>query len=138
MINPNATKDEQEIAFRYITFDYFTDKGLESLETDIQKRQTEGKYYIPPQMNYYSPSSEYGQKAQAIFDKYDNVYKYNAESDSLLDGKPEAQYNTQDYYGEVTNVLQEVFSKKGSDLQGLLDKSAKVVQEKFFDSIKVE
>lgn len=138
VINPNATKDEQEIAFRYITFDYFTDKGLESLETDIQKRQTEGKYYIPPQMNYYSPSSEYGQKAQAIFDKYDNVYKYNAESDSLLDGKPEAQYNTQDYYGEVTNVLQEVFSKKGSDLQGLLDKSAKVVQEKYFDSIKVE
>lgn len=138
VINPNASKDEQEIAFRYVTFDYFTDKGLESLENDIKKRQEEGKFFIPPQLNYFGSDSEYGQKAKAIFDKYDNVYKYAAESDSLLDGKAEAQYNTQDYYGEVTNVLQEVFSKKGADLQKLLDNSAKLVQEKFYDPIKVE
>lgn len=138
VINPNATKDEQEIAFRYITFDYFSDKGLESLEADIQARQTEGKYYIPAQLNYYSNDSEYGQKAKAVFDKYDNVYKYAPESDALLDGKPEAQYNTQDYYGEMTNVLQEVFSKEGADLQGLLDSAAKLVQEKYYDAIVVE
>lgn len=138
IINPNATKDEQEMAFRYITFDYFSDTGLESLEKDIQARQAEGKYYIPPHINYYSADSEYGKKAQAIFDKYDNVYKYNDESNSLLDGKPEAQYNTQDYYATMTNVLQEVFSKKGADLQGQLDSAAKLVQEKFYDTIKVE
>ncbi|MUT68778.1 ABC transporter substrate-binding protein [Paenibacillus sp. NEAU-GSW1] len=138
IINPNATIDEQEMAFRYITFDYFSDKGLESLEKDIQARKAEGKYFIPPHINYFSPDSEYGQKMQAIFDKYDNVYKYNDESNSLLDGKPEAQYNTQDYYGAMANVIQEVFSKKGADLQAQLDAAAKLVQEKFFDTIKVE
>ncbi|WP_168121074.1 extracellular solute-binding protein [Paenibacillus sp. HB172176] len=138
VINPNASKDEQEMAFRYITFDYFSDKGLESLEADIQSRKTEGKYYIPPQMNYYSSDSEYGQKAQAVFDKYDNVYKYSAESDALLDGKPEAQYNTQDYYAEMTNIIQEVFSNKSTDLKAGLEKTAKTVQEKYFDEINVE
>ncbi|MFX3634349.1 MAG: ABC transporter substrate-binding protein [Candidatus Pristimantibacillus sp.] len=138
IVNPNATKDEQEMAFRYITFDYFSDTGLESLEKDIQARKADGKFYIPPHINYYSDDSEYGKKAQAIFDKYDNVYKYNAESNSLLDGKPEAQYNTQDYYATMTNVLQEVFSKKGTNIQKQLDDAAKLVQEKYYDSIKVE
>ncbi|MGO4109272.1 ABC transporter substrate-binding protein [Paenibacillus sp. YAF4_2] len=136
VINPNATKDEQEMAFRYITFDYFTDDYLASLEKDIQARQTEGKFFIPPHINYFSPESEYGKRAQAIFDKYDNVYKYNAESNALLDGKPEAQYNTQEYYGSMTNVLQEVFSKKGTDLQGQLDAAANEMQTKYYDAIK--
>lgn len=138
VINPNATEEEREMAFRYITFDYFSDDWLTSIDKDIQARKAEGKYFIPPQMNYFSVDSEYGRKVQEIFDKYDNVYKYDPASTSLLDGKPEAQYNTQEYYGEMTNVIQEVFSKQGVDFKAKLDAAAKMMQEKYFDGIKVE
>ncbi|ANE48392.1 ABC transporter substrate-binding protein [Paenibacillus swuensis] len=137
VINPNATKDEQEMAFRYITFDYFSEDWLTSVEKDIQARKTEGKFFIPPHINYYSQDSEYGQKAEAIFAKYDNVYKYNAESNSLGDAKPEAQYNTQEYYAAMTNVIQKIFSKKGVDFKAELDAAAKEVQEKHYNVIKV-
>lgn len=110
---------------------------MKSLEENIQKFKAEGKYYIPPHMSYYKPDSEYGKKVEAILAKYDNVYKYSAESNALLDGKAEAQYNTQDYYSTMTNVIQEVFSKKGSNLKELLDNAAKQVQEKYFDTIQV-
>ncbi|WP_127533870.1 ABC transporter substrate-binding protein [Paenibacillus kobensis] len=138
VINPNASKEEQEMAFRYITFDYFTDDWLVSVEKDIQARKAEGKYFIPPQMNYFKEDSDYGKKANAIFNKYDNVYKYAAESNALLDGQPEAQYNTQDYYAEMTNVVQQVFSKKGVDHKAKLDEAAKIMQEKFYDKIEVK
>ena len=138
VINPNATKEEQEMAFRYATFDYFSDKGLESLEANIQARKAENKYYIPPVIEYFNMDSPYGQKVKAVYDKYDNVYQYDANALSLLDGKPEAQFNTQDYYATMTNVIQEVFSKKDADLKALLDDAAKDVQTKFFDTIKVQ
>ncbi|PWW01153.1 carbohydrate ABC transporter substrate-binding protein (CUT1 family) [Paenibacillus cellulosilyticus] len=138
VINPNASKAEQEAAFRYITFDYFSDDWLASVEKDIQARKAENKYFIPPQMNYFREDSDYGQKVQAIFDKYDNVYKYAPESNALLDGQPEAQYNTQEYYAEMTNVVQQVFSKKGVDLKAKLDEAAKVMQDKYFSKIEVK
>ncbi|MCC3376150.1 ABC transporter substrate-binding protein [Cohnella sp. REN36] len=138
VVNPNATKDEQAIAFYYATFDYFSDKGLESLETNIQARKKDGKFYVPQMLNYYKDDSEYGQKAKALFAKYDNVYQYDANAVALLDGKPEAQFNTQDYYATMTNVVQEVFSKKGTDAKAQLDAAAKTVQTKFYDSIKVQ
>ncbi|MFF2909866.1 ABC transporter substrate-binding protein [Paenibacillus sp. NPDC057934] len=138
VINPNATKDEQEMAFRYITFDYFSDKGLEALDLVLQQRTQDGKYFIPPLLDYYSADSEFGKKTKAVYDKYNNVYQYNPEIMNLVDGKPEAQYNTQDYYATVSNVIQELFSKKGTDSKAQLDAAAKTVQEKFFDGIKVE
>ncbi|BBI34893.1 extracellular solute-binding protein [Cohnella abietis] len=138
VINPNATKDEQELAFRYATFDYFSDKGLASAEESIKARKAENKFLVPQIIYYYKDDSEYGQKVKAVYDKYDNVYQYDPKVIALLDGKPEAQYNTQDYYGAMTNVVQEVFSKKGVDLKAQLDAAAKIVQEKFYDSIKVE
>ena len=138
VINPNATKDEQEMAFRYATFDYFSDKGLEALETNIQARKGESKYYIPPVIEYFSMDSPFGQKVKAVYDKYDNVYQYDTNALNLLDGKPEAQYNTQDYYATMTNVIQEVFSKRDTDRKALLDAAAKLVQEKFFDQIQVQ
>jgi len=138
VINPNATKDEQEMAFRYATFDYFSDKGLEALEANIQARQGENKYYIPPVIEYFNMDSPFGQKVKAVYDKYDNVYQYDVNALNLLDGKPEAQYNTQDYYATMTNVIQEVFSKQDTDLQALLDAAAKLVQEKFFDQIQAQ
>lgn len=138
VINPNATPAEQKAAFDYITFDYFTDDYLDSLERDIQARQAEGKSFIPPQFNYFDSNSEYGQRAQVIFDKYDNVYKYDPESNRLLDGKPEAQYNTQDYYSVMTDVIQKVFSDKDVDLKHELDVAAEYMQVKFYDLIEIE
>ncbi|MBM7565962.1 ABC transporter substrate-binding protein [Paenibacillus sacheonensis] len=138
VINPNATKDEQEMAFRYATFDYFSDKGLESVEASIQQRKTDGKFFVPPVIQYFTDSSDYGQKVKAVYDKYDNVYQYSPEIMSLLDGKPEAQFNTQDYYAEMTLNVQSVFSKKDVDIKASLDNSAKKMQEKFYDNIKVQ
>ena len=138
VINPNASKDEQEMAFRYITFDYFSDKGLEALDAILQQRTTDGKFFIPPLLDYYSADSEFGKKTKAVYDKYNNVYQYSPDIMALLDGKPEAQYNTQDYYATMSNEIQELFSKKGTDSKTQLDRAAKIVQEKFFDTIKVE
>jgi len=138
VINPNASKEEQEAAFNYITFDYFSDKGLEALEADIQARKKDSKFFVPPLINYYAADSEYGKKVKAIYDKYDNVYQYNPDIMGVLDGKPEAQYNTQDYYATMTNVIQQVFSDKNTDLKAQLDTAAKLVQQKYFDPIKVQ
>ncbi|WP_027094051.1 ABC transporter substrate-binding protein [Cohnella thermotolerans] len=138
VINPNASKAEQKAAFDYITFDYFSDSYLQSLEKNIQDFKTKGQYYVPPHMDYYKPDSEYGKKVQDILAKYDNVYKYSEESNALLDGKPEAQFNTQDYYGTMTNVIQEVFSKKDTDSKKQLDNAAKLMQEKYYNNIKVQ
>lgn len=137
VINPNATKDEQAIAFHYATFDYFSDKGLESLERNIQDRQKENKFYVPAVYQYFKPDAEYGAKVTALFNKYDNVYQYGQETMKLMDdGKAESPYNTQDFYGAMTNVIQEVFSKKGVDMKTQLDNTAKFMQEKFYDSIQ--
>jgi hypothetical protein len=46
--------------------------------------------------------------------------------------------NTHDYYATITNVIQQVFSDKKTDLKAQLDHAAKLVQEKFFDQIKVQ
>ncbi|WHX49916.1 extracellular solute-binding protein [Paenibacillus woosongensis] len=136
VINPNATKDEQEMAFRYITFDYFTDEALKSVEDTIQARKAEGKYFVPTPLEYFSDDSEYAAKVKAIYEKYDNVYKYDPELFNLLEGKPEAQFGTQDYYATMSNVVQESFSKKGADSKKQLDAAAKFVQENYFDKIE--
>ncbi|TCZ76524.1 ABC transporter substrate-binding protein [Paenibacillus albiflavus] len=137
VVNPNASKDEQEIAFKYATFDYFSDKGLASLEENIQQRKKDNKYFVPQVIQYFNDNSEYGKKVAALYNKYDNVYQYDPKITTLWDGKPEAQFNTQDYYATMTNVVQEVFSKKDADPKAQLEAAAKLVQEKFFNQIKV-
>ncbi|WP_059042656.1 ABC transporter substrate-binding protein [Paenibacillus rubinfantis] len=138
VINPNATKDEQEMAFRYITFDYFTDDALKAVEDTINARKAEGKYYVPTPLEYFSEDSEYAGKVKAIYEKYDNVYEYDPQLFTLLEGKPEAQFGTQDYYATMSNVVQESFSKKGTDSKQQLDVAAKYVQENFFDKIQAQ
>jgi len=138
VINPKASKAEQEAAFNYITFDYFSDAYLTSLEKNIQDLKAKGQYLVPGQMEYFKDDSEFGKKVKAIQAKYDNVYKYDPESNKLLDGNPEAQYNTQDFYAAMTTVIQEVFSKKGGDSKSQLDAAAKLMQEKFYNGIKVQ
>jgi len=136
VINPNATKDEQEIAFYYATFDYFSDKGLESLERNILDRQKENKFYVPAVFQYFKPDAEYGKKVNELFQKHDNVYQYGEETMGLIDGKAESPYATQDFYGEMTNIIQEVFSKQGVDIKAQLDTKEKFVQEKYYDTIQ--
>lgn len=136
VINPNATQDEQKIAFYYATFDYFSDNGLESLERNIQERVNDNKYFVPAVLNYYKADSEYGQKETELFNKYDNVYQYAQETLELIDGKPESQYNTQDFYGTMTNVIQEVFSSENVNMQDQLNVAEQFVQEKFYDTIE--
>lgn len=138
VVNPNATKDEQEMAFRYITFDYFTDDALKAAEDTIKARQAEGKYYVPTPLEYFGDDSEYASKIKAIYDKYDNVYKYDPQLFTLLEGKPEAQFGTQDYYATMSNVVQESFSKKDTDSKKQLDIAAQYVQENFFDKIEAK
>jgi len=138
VINPNTTPAEQEAAFNYAVFDYFSDLGLESIERNIQERQKENAFFIPPILDYFQPDSEQGKKATAIYNKYDNVYKYDPEIMSLLDGKPEAQYSTQDYYAAMSNVIQEIFAKKNVDIKAELEAAAKLVQVEHFDKIEVE
>lgn len=138
VINPNATKDEQEMAFRYITFDYFSDGSLKAVEDTINARKAEGKYYVPTPLEYFKDDSEYAGKIQAIYDKYDNVYKYDPNLFSLLEGKPEAQFGTQDYYATMSNVVQESFSKKDTDSKKQLDVAAQYVQENYFDKIEAK
>lgn len=138
VINPNATKEEQEMAFRYITFDYFTDDALKSVEDTIQARKAEGKYYVPTPLEYFSEASDYAKKIQAIYEKYDNVYKYDSELFGLLEGKPEAQYGTQDFYATMSNVVQESFSKKDTDSKQQLDVAAQYVQQNYFDKIEAK
>lgn len=138
VVSPKATPEEQKAAFDYITFDYFADNYLTALEKDISDRKADGKFFVPALINYYTDDSEFGKKVEAVFAKFDNVYKYDPSVAALLDGKPEAQYNTQDYYATMTNVIQKVFTDKNTDLKKELDNAAKLVQEKFFDQIKVQ
>ncbi len=138
VINPNASKAEQEAAFLYATFDYFSDEAIASAEESIKARQAEGKFFIPPVIEYFKMDSAYGQKMKALYDKYENVYQYDQDVLNLLDGKPEAQFNTQDFYGAMTNVVQEVFSNKDVDLKAALDKASATVQETVFNTIKVD
>lgn len=137
VINPNATPDEQEIAFYYATFDYFSDEGLVSLEKNIQDRKNENKYYVPAVLQYFKADAEYGKKVIELFNKYDNVYQYGQETLGLIDGKPESQYNTQDFYGAMTNVIQEVFSKQGADIPALLSGAENDMQTNFYNNIDV-
>ncbi|MNW54197.1 hypothetical protein D3C74_317900 [compost metagenome] len=109
---------------------------MKSVEDTINARKAEGKYYVPTPLEYFSEDSDYAGKVKAIYDKYDNVYKYDPQLFSLLEGKPEAQFGTQDYYATMSNVVQESFSKKGTDSKKQLDVAAKYVQENFFDKIQ--
>ncbi|NOJ71792.1 ABC transporter substrate-binding protein [Paenibacillus alvei] len=138
VINPKATKEEQEMAFRYATFDYFTDTGLLSIEASIQQRRKDQKYFVPPVIEYFTPDSTYAEKVKAIYEKYDNVYQYPSATMELMEGKLETQFNTQEYYATMTSVVQDIFSRKDADPKTVLEEAAQLVQERFYNQMKVE
>lgn len=137
VINPNATKEEQEAAFLYATFDMFTDQSLEALDAEIAGREQDGQYYIPPLISYFKDDSEYGRRVKSIYARHANVYTYDEEASRLFDGKVEGQYNTQEYYGAVTTMVQEVFADPEANLNQVLQKTAKTVQSLYFDRVTV-
>lgn len=65
--------------------------------------------------------------------QHDNVYKYDPQLFSLLEGRPERNSGPQDYYATMSNVVQESFSKKVTDSKQQLGVAAQYVQENFFD-----
>ncbi|TYP69796.1 ABC transporter substrate-binding protein [Paenibacillus methanolicus] len=137
VINPNATPEEQETAFRYATFDMFTEQSLEALDAEIAKREQDGQFYIAPFIPYYKDDSEYGRRVKSIYERHANVYAYDDEASRLFDGKVEVQYNTQQYYGAVTSMVQAVFADPEANLNQLLQETAKTVQSLYFDRVNV-
>ncbi|WP_162462968.1 ABC transporter substrate-binding protein [Paenibacillus psychroresistens] len=135
VFNAKATPDELEAAFLYETFDLFKPEGISSREKDIEARKATNKFFIPSPLEYFNPDSDYGKEMKAMYDKHDNVYQYSAELMSLAVGKPEAQFNGQDFYAEAAKAVQGVFKDKNADSKALLDSAAKALQVKL-DAIK--
>ncbi|WP_241243124.1 ABC transporter substrate-binding protein [Paenibacillus whitsoniae] len=138
VINPKSDKDQQQMAFKWIVDEYFTDDFLKSTQKEIEDRKTKNRVYIPQPINYWKDSSDFGKKYTDLLAKYDNVFKYDPQLLALWDGKPEAQYEAQKFYTEMANVIQKVFTTKDVDLKKLLTDTSTKVQTEVFDKVKVE
>ncbi|MDG0791355.1 ABC transporter substrate-binding protein [Cohnella ginsengisoli] len=139
IVNPQETPDVQKAAFDYITNDYFTDSGVESLRMDLESRKSKNQVRVPNVANYYTQDSEYGKKMQAVYDAYpETVYKYDDRVYELAKGKTEPSYNGQDYYAALTNVMQEVLTDKNADVKKLLDAAATKFDSDFLSKITLE
>ncbi|MBC8017309.1 MAG: sugar ABC transporter substrate-binding protein [Verrucomicrobia bacterium] len=138
VINPKASPEEQKTAFDWITSEYYTDEFLNAIDSEITTRKTENKIYVPQTIFYWTPESEFGMKFTDMMAKHDNVFTYDPALLSLLDGKPEGQYEAQQTYAEMATVVQKVFTTKNLDLKKTLDDAAKKIQTEVYDKIKVE
>ncbi|MFD2331625.1 ABC transporter substrate-binding protein [Cohnella sp. GCM10020058] len=138
VINANATAEQQQAAFDWITFDYFSDQGIKAQEALVKQQKDEGKFFVQGQLSYYRSDSDYAKKIDAIYAKYDNVWKYDPQFYHYAVGKPEAQYEAQAYYGAMTVAIQSVLSSKDADTQKLLDEAASKVQSENFDKVAVQ
>ncbi|SFL21101.1 ABC-type glycerol-3-phosphate transport system, substrate-binding protein [Paenibacillus sp. 1_12] len=138
VINPKADKQTQQIAFKWITDEYFTDEFLGSTQKEIEDRKGKNRVYIPQPINYWNDSSDFGKKYSSLLAKYDNVFKYDPQLLRLWDGKPEAQYEAQKYYTEMANAIQKIFTTKNVDLKKTLEETSDKLQSEVFDKVKVE
>jgi ABC-type glycerol-3-phosphate transport system substrate-binding protein len=139
VINGLATKEQQQAAFNFVVDEYFTDAYLDSIDAQINAQKAKNQVYVPQLINYWNDNSDYGKKYNALLEKHDNVYKYSPDLNKLLESKPEATYETQAYYLEMSNAIQKVFTSKGTlDLKQILDDSAAKVQKGSFDKVKAE
>jgi ABC-type glycerol-3-phosphate transport system substrate-binding protein len=139
VINPKISKEEQEMAFNYIVFDFFQDSGIAAEEKTVQERQANNQMHIPSSIMYYEQNSEYGQKVQAMYDKYPGVvYKYDPAflSSFSTNAMPEPPFYAQDFYAEMTNIIQEVFTDKNADYRKLLADAQQKFQVDFLDKIE--
>lgn len=137
VINPKASAAEQKTAFNWITSEYFTDDYINAIDSEIATRKGENKIYVPQTIFYFKQESDFGKKFTDMLAKHDNVFTYDPTLMSMLDGKPEAQYEAQQTYAEISNVIQKVLTTKNIDLKKALDDAAKKVQTEVYDKIKV-
>ena len=139
IINPQESPEVQEMAFKYVTEDYFTDEGLEAARADLMSRKEKGQIMAPNVADYWKEDSEYGKKVQALYDEFpDTVFKYDPEVAALTKGAPEPSYHGQDLYAILTNVMQEVFTDKNADVKALLDEAAKKFDDEFLSKVVIE
>lgn len=138
VINGLATKEQQKAAFDFVVNDYFRDTYLESIDAQIVAKKDKKEIYVPQLINYWNADSEYGKKYDEVLAKHDNVYKFDPQLNALLESKLEATYGAQEFYAEMANVIQKVFTSKGDlDLQKLLDDAAANLQKNSFDKVVV-
>jgi multiple sugar transport system substrate-binding protein len=139
VINGLATKEQQKAAFDFVVNEYFTDAYLDSIDAQITAKKAKNEIFVPQLINYWNADSEYGKKYDAILAKHDNVYQFAPELNGLLESKLEATYGAQEYYAEMANVIQKVFTSKGDiDLQKLLDDAAANLQKNSFDKVVIQ
>ncbi|MNH90347.1 Lipoprotein LipO precursor [compost metagenome] len=138
VLNPKGSKEEQEMTFKWVVDEYFTDEFLTSTQKEIEDRKGKNRIYIPQPINYWKDSSDFGKKYADILAKHDNVFKYDPQLLSLWDGKPEAQYEGQKFYTEIANVIQKIFTTKGIDVKKELEEVSVKVQKEIFDKVKIE
>jgi len=139
IINPQESPEVQQMAFNFVTEDYFTDEGLEAERADLQSRKEKGQIKAPNVADYWKADSEHGKKVQALYDEFpETVYKYDPEMLKIIKGAPEPAYHGQDFYAVLTNVMQEVFTDKNADVKKLLDDAAKQFDEEFLSKVVME
>ncbi len=126
IVNPQESLEVQQAAFDFITFDMFKDSEIDVLKTVLEDRKVKGQIKAyGSAAYYYKADSEFGQKFEALLNEYpDNVYKLDPKVIEAMVGIPEPAYNGQEFYGAITNVMQEVFTNEKADVKALLDEAA--------------
>ncbi|TYA09974.1 ABC transporter substrate-binding protein [Paenibacillus faecis] len=140
VINPQQSPEQQEMAFKFITYDYFQDSGIETEELKIQERQKNKQMHIPELMPYYNLDSEYAKRMNEMYAKYPGVvYEYDPEFMKIYSSNamPEPPFDAQEYYAIMTNIIQEIFSNKNADLRQLLKDGAEKMQAAYLDKIEL-
>lgn len=136
IVNPQESVDVQRTAFRYVTWNLFSDEYIEENRSDLEARKANGQIRVPNVAEYWNPGSAFDAKVQALYDEYpDTVYRIDPKVVDLTQGKPEPTYAAQDFYAAITNVMQEVFTNENADVRVLLEQSAADFDRDFLSKI---
>ncbi len=140
IVNPQESMEVQQAAFDFITFDMFKDSEIDVLRTILEDRKEKGQIKAyGSAAYYYKADSDFGKKFEALLDEYpDNVYKLDSKVIEAMVGVPEPAYNGQEFYGTITNVMQEVFTNEKADVKALLDEAAKNFDSEVLSKITIQ
>ncbi|MCR8642537.1 sugar ABC transporter substrate-binding protein [Paenibacillus sp. N1-5-1-14] len=138
IISGLVDKEDQPAAFKWISDEAFTEEAINARDAEITSRKEKKQIFVPQLTNYWKEDSEYGKKYNDMIAKHDNVYKYDPQLLTLLEGKPESQFETQKYYAEMAELVQEIFTVKDINLKERMEFHAKKLQEEVFDKIKIQ
>ncbi|MGI2296860.1 extracellular solute-binding protein [Paenibacillus sp. GXUN7292] len=140
IVNPQETPEVQQAAFDFITFDMFKDSEIDVLRTVLEDRKAKNQIKAyGSAAYYYKADSDFGKKFEALLDEYpDNVYKLDPKVIEAMVGVPEPAYNGQEFYGAITNVMQEVFTNEKADVKALLDEAAKNFDSEVLSKVTIQ